>query len=160
MNDTVIVVGITRKDQYDNLWVTPAGGGDEVKIGSKRAQLHDIFQQGRAVMCHWEVYMDKPYIADAKLVEGELPTEPGKPLPEHQAEISKAMGEVYKPAGVEIGKCENQVIYLYCAGKLSSMFGDKIAIELVKLVRGSILATLKPPYEGKDLPQFKPKTDP
>lgn len=86
-------------------------------------------------------------------------TTPGELLPEHQAEVDKSVAETHKPMGVEIGKCENQVIQLYIAGKLSSMFGEKVAIELTKIVRGSILATLKPDYDGKDLPQFKAKAE-
>jgi len=75
--ETIIVVGVTREDEYNNLWVTPKGGGDEVKIGEKRSQLHPLFQQGKAVMLHWEIYKGKTYVADAKAVEGELP-EPQK----------------------------------------------------------------------------------
>ena len=100
--DTIIVVGVTREDEYGNLWITPAGGGDEVKIAGKRKQLHPLFQQGKAVMLHWETYMNRPYVSDAKLVEGELPA-PTKPeiLPEHQAEIDKALKG--KPAPQELG---------------------------------------------------------
>ena len=72
-NNTIIVVGKTEKDQYGNLLVTPAGGGTQIKIGNKRSQLFDLFQQGKAVMLEWQTYMDKPYVANAKLVEGELP---------------------------------------------------------------------------------------
>ncbi len=76
--DTIIVVGVTRLNEYGDLWVTPQDGGDEVKIGAKRARLHPVFEQGRAVMLHWETYKGKTYVADAKPVEGELPpaTEP------------------------------------------------------------------------------------
>lgn len=71
--ETIIVVGVTREDEYGNLWVTPKGGGDEVKIGSKRSGLHSLFQQGKAIMLHWETYKNRTYVADAKAVEGELP---------------------------------------------------------------------------------------
>ncbi len=82
-DNTVIVVGVTRTDTYGNLWVTPKGGGDEVKIGSKRSQLHELFEQDKAIMLHWETYKGKAYVSDAKLVEGELPApQPqGKALP-------------------------------------------------------------------------------
>ena len=90
--DTIIIVGVTRKDGFNNLWVTPASGGNEVKIGVKREHLHDLFQQGKAVMLHWETYKNKPYVSDAKPVEGELP--PPQPsdrvLPEHQRVIDEA----------------------------------------------------------------------
>ena len=48
--DTIIVVGVTRMDTYGNLWITPAGGGDEVKIGEKRSQLHPLFEQGLSLI--------------------------------------------------------------------------------------------------------------
>jgi hypothetical protein len=72
-NDTIIVVGVTETDGYGNLWVTPQGGGDKVKIAKKRENLHSLFQQGKAVLLHWETYMNKTYVSDAKLVGGELP---------------------------------------------------------------------------------------
>ena len=89
--DTIIVVGVTRMDTYGNLFVTPTGGGDEVKIGEKRTQLHDLFQQGKAVMLHWETYKNRAYVADAKLVEGELPEQQSsqKLLPKDQKIIDE-----------------------------------------------------------------------
>lgn len=101
-NSTIIVVGVTETDGYGNLWVTPAGGGDKVKIGEKRSQLHPLFEQGKAVMLHWETYRNRPYVANAKLVEGELPP-PVKPiLPAlEQAKIDADLRE--KPSGQEVG---------------------------------------------------------
>ena len=81
-SNTVITVGITETDEYGNLWVTPAGGGDKIKIGVKRKQLHPIFQQGKVIQLHWETYMDKPYVSDAKQVTGESLPPPIKPKPE------------------------------------------------------------------------------
>lgn len=87
--DTIVVVGATEKDQYGNLWVTPQGGGDKIKIAKKRENLHQFMEQGRAILLHWETYMNKPYVSDAKPVEGELPPpvkppvlESGNPPPE------------------------------------------------------------------------------
>lgn len=77
--DTVITVGVTREDEYGNLWVTPQGGDKEIKIASKRSNLHPLFEQGKAIMLHWETYRNIPYVSDAKLVEGELP-EPREPI--------------------------------------------------------------------------------
>ena len=90
-NQTVIVVGKTELDSFGNLWVTPKGDGDRVKIGAKRSHLHPLFGQGVAVMLLWQVYQNKPYVADAKLVEGELPppTKPGM-LEEHKQIVEKA----------------------------------------------------------------------
>ena len=101
--DTIIVVGVTRKDEYGNLWVTPKGDGSEVKIASKRSQLHELFEQGKAVLLHWETYKNRPYISDAKLVEGELP-EPqpsDQLLPKDQEYIDKEVKG--KPAPQELG---------------------------------------------------------
>jgi len=162
--DTIIVVDQRRMDSYNNLWITPKGGGDEVKIGEKRAHLHPLFEQGKAVMLHWEVYMNKAYVADAKLVEGELPkpTEPTV-LPEHETIIKEAVkagneAPTHKPMGVEIGKCENQVIQLYCHGKLVSVFGEEIAKDLMVRIRGGILSTLPDfSYNGDNLPKWVTK---
>ncbi len=98
--DTIIVVGVTREDEYGNLWVTPAGGGDEVKIGEKRSQLHELFEQGKAVMLHWETYRNRAYVSDARLVEGELleSVKPDGPPPQPGEDQPKV-----KPAPQEIG---------------------------------------------------------
>ena len=77
---TVIIVGATESDEYGNLWISPHGGGDKVKIAKKREQLFPLFEQGKAVMLIWQTYMNKPYVANAKLVEGELPNPPKKPV--------------------------------------------------------------------------------
>ena len=76
--DTVIVVATTEIDEYGNLIVTDKGGG-KTKIGKKREHLFPIFQQGKAVLLHWETYMNRPYVANAKLAEGELPQAALKP---------------------------------------------------------------------------------
>ena len=73
MKDSIIVVGGTRLDNFGNLLVTPKGGGKAIKIGAKRANLHPIFEQDRAVLLKWDNYMDKDYVADAELFEGEVP---------------------------------------------------------------------------------------
>ena len=144
--DTVITVGITRKDEYGNLWVTPSGGGEEVKIGAKRKQLHDLFEQGKAIMLHWETYMDKPYVFDAKLVEGELP-QPPKHTP------------TSRPAPQEIGMWWKEVGELYRTNKLMELFGKKNAIDVIKVYRGQLLSTLEIPFDGSELPQFLKKPE-
>jgi len=108
MADPIITVGVTETDSYGNLWVTPKGGGDKVKIAAKRKQLHPLFQQGKAVILHYETYMDKPYVSDAKLVAGELPppVEPQDPEP-HKDEPGV---EKYAPQEIgmwmkELGEC-------------------------------------------------------
>lgn len=71
--DTIIVAGQRRIDEYGNLWVAPAGGGEEIKIAAKRSQLHPLFQQEQAIVLHWATYKNIPYVTDAELVEGKLP---------------------------------------------------------------------------------------
>lgn len=138
-NDTVIVVGVTETDEYGNLWVTPAGDGDKVKIAAKRNKLHPLFEQGKAVMLHWETYMNKPYISDAKPVEGELPDaiKPDKILPEHQDEIDKAL----PIAPQERGMCLKEVGEGIRSGQLEKDFPKgfvRIKAEYYKLIsRGS-----------------------
>ena len=55
MADPIITVGVTETDGYGNLWVTPQGGGDKVKIAAKRKQLHPLFQQGRAGIADFDL---------------------------------------------------------------------------------------------------------
>ena len=78
MDDTIIVVGTTEKDQYGNLNVT-CKDGNQVRVNKKHEGLHHLFEQGKAIKLHWETYQNKTYVADAVLVEGELPppTHPG-----------------------------------------------------------------------------------
>jgi len=101
-NTTIIVVGHTEVDSYGNLLVSPQGGGKVIKIAKKREHLHPLFEQGKAVMLDWQTYMEKPYVADAKLVEGDLPTteevakvidkplvHPTKPQPQSNSETER-----------------------------------------------------------------------
>jgi hypothetical protein len=160
-NDTIIVVGVTETDGYGNLWVTPQGGGDKVKIAKKRENLHSLFQQGKAVLLHWETYMNKTYVSDAKLVEGELPppTAPQEP-PLQQDEPRKTNDEpVYKPSGQEIGRCWNAIDSLYIADKLHILFGKENAEAILKYYRGVLMSTLKLPVDGAKLPQWKNKAE-
>ena len=98
--DTIIVVGTTKMDDYGNMFVTPAGGGDEVKIGEKRSQLHPLFEQGKAIMLHCETYKNRAYVSDAKAVEGELPEsqKPEKLPPQPEEDTPRV-----KPAPQELG---------------------------------------------------------
>lgn len=119
-NDTIIVVGVTEKDGYGNLWVTPQGDGDRVKIAAKRANLHPLFEQGKAVILHWEKYMNKPYVADAKLVEGELPP-PTKPE-EPQSAVPDTMSKT--PPRAVVSDPKNRAFCLSYAKDLA--VADKI----------------------------------
>lgn len=117
MKDTVIVVGKTEVDGWGNLWITPKDKGDRVKIAKKREKLHPLFEQGKAVLLHWEVYMDKPYVANAELVTGNLP-EPTKPIepPLHPDEPKPE--ELHKIAPQETGMWYKEVGEMIRAGKL------------------------------------------
>lgn len=98
MSEPVIIVGHTELDGYGNMWVTPQGGGEKIKIAKKREGLFPLFQQGAAVMLDWQTYMNKPYVADAKPVEGALPppTEPGM-LPEHKKPVEAVVNPKTTP---------------------------------------------------------------
>ena len=89
MEDTIIVVGTTETDQYGNLKVT-CKDGNQIRVNKKHENLHHLFEQGKAVILHWETYQGKTYVADAKWVEGELPppTEP-QPIPTSNREPIK-----------------------------------------------------------------------
>lgn len=163
-NDTVIVVGATEVDGYGHLWVTPKGGGDKVKIAQKRAHLHPLFEQGRAVLLHWETYQNRPYVANAKPVEGELPP-PREPIePEFPAQdmvsLQRGGGEEApepKASPQAVGMCWKEIGELIREDQVGKIFGKENAIEVVKAYRGYLLSTLKIAYDGKKLPQWKPK---
>ncbi len=74
INATVIQVKSTTKDTYGNLIVTPEVGED-IKIGVKRENLFEVFQEGRAVKLYWAEYMHKKYVARAELFDGLPPVE-------------------------------------------------------------------------------------
>lgn len=157
--DTIIVVAVTRKDEFGNMWVTPKGDGEEIKIAAKRSQLHKLFEQGKAVLLHWETYMNKPYVSGAKLVEGELP-EPvatGELLPEHKAIIGKKPRDYQD--GQAIGRCWNDIRELIIHEKLSQVFGETTAVKILKAYQIQILSTLDVPYEDKELKAFKVKKE-
>jgi len=158
--DTIVIVGVTREDEFGNLWVTPQGGGDEIKIAAKRSKLHPLFEQGRAIMLHWETYMNRPYVADAKPVEGELPepksayTPPPeeKPKPTAYAKLNPELPKTI--SGQEIGRCWNAIDTLFIGGKLPTLFGKENAEAILKYYRGILTSTLKLPVDGKKLPQW------
>ena len=72
MSESIIVVAQTSTNEYGDLLITTKGG-EQVKIKAKRSNLFPLFEQGKAVMLEWQTYQNHPYIANAKLVEGELP---------------------------------------------------------------------------------------
>jgi len=99
MAKTIIVVGYTEIDEYGNLLVTDKGGG-VTRIAKKRERLFTLFQQGQAVELDWQTYMNKDYVADAKLVEGALPppVEPlsaSVPVGSHSRETSTSKNRSY-----------------------------------------------------------------
>jgi len=93
-------------DEYGNMWVTPTGGGTEIKIAEKRSHLHEQFQEGLATNAHWEAYKGKNYVSDAKLVGSILPdkSEPpvdlmGEPSPSPTANAMALSGNTARPPG-------------------------------------------------------------
>lgn len=79
-----------QTDSYANLKVKGTNG-KEYKIGSKRSQLHELFQPGAEVTVGYAVYMNKEYIATAeqtgvhevvKQTTGEPPATTTKPAAE------------------------------------------------------------------------------
>ncbi len=63
-----IIADICEKNQYGDLVVTDKAGNDH-KIGNKRAVLFDQFIPGRATEVGYATYMNRDYIATAKLVD-------------------------------------------------------------------------------------------
>lgn len=91
--DTIIKVGQVRDDEYGNRWVTPHDGGDDVKIGSKRAHLHNLFQQGNTISLHWETYKGKSYVGNAELISGETEAEQEQTNPTTSKPAQKRYGD-------------------------------------------------------------------
>ena len=110
---TEIVVESVRDDEYGNRWVTPQGGGAEIKIAEKRGALHELFQQGNTVSLKWDSYTNKEkktftYVADAKLVSGETKTKAGIPPP--------CPKPGYPPVDARTDDIHNQVAYKIAGG--------------------------------------------
>jgi len=74
IDTSVITVKSTTKDQYGNLIVSPIEGAD-FKIASKRNNLFEVFQQGRAVKLFWAEYQHHKYVANAEFFDGKPPAE-------------------------------------------------------------------------------------
>lgn len=161
-NDTIIVVGQTEKDGYGNLWATPQGKEDAVKISYKRQHLHHLFEQGKAIILHWETYKGKPYVANARLVEGELPE--GKPIetPQPQEPLSP-QAKPPTPAAQAVGMTVKEIGEMVRAGAsvgkltavLTTIFGGETAFELLRWYRSQILGTTRITFDGEKLPKFK-----
>ena len=141
MADTIIKVALTRTDEYGNLWVTPAGGGAEVKIGEKRKTLFPLFQQGNTLSLHWETYKDKPYVKDAKQIVGEpVPTKTNletTPVPQQQ-------GKSPETVAMEIdGKFRDTALMQACEMEKTRYEAEDITIEEVLVVADKCYAWLK-----------------
>ncbi len=165
MQDTIIKVGVTRTDDYGNLWVTPTDGGQEVKIGEKRSALFPIFQQGNTVSLHWETFKNKPYVKDAKQIAGE-PARPDK-LP-----VPTSRQEPYKADPEKIASQERMT-----AMEIDSKFRDTALMQACELVKTNkaesdrvllyadmfyawLTKTLKPAVKAPERPAPKPSVPP
>ena len=162
MSETIIVVGHTELDEYGNLIVTPKGGGDAIRINKKHENLHPLFEQGRAIKLDWQTYKGKTYVADAVLVEGELPPPVTPELPaEQQAIVDEALAQsiptipIKEPAPQAVGMTVKEVGAMIISKDINWIFGKKIALKLVEWYRGQILGVTRVEFDGKDLPRFE-----
>jgi len=158
MAKTVIVVAVTETDQYGNLQVTAKEGGI-VKIAKKREHLFGLFQQGKAVELDWQTYMNKDYVADARLVEGALPEPTDPPTDMHPPRAP----ETGQPSGQATGMVTNKITDMRIArvqskGSVTAilypLFGRDATIELLKWWRSQFLGITKIKYSGESLPQY------
>ena len=127
MQNTIIKVGTTEIDEYGNLLVTPSGGGDKIKIAQKRTHLHHLFEQGNTVALHWETYMNKSYVANANLVEGE------PPLVKEAVKEGAKVTSVEKPTEIKpapLGDAKNRAFALSYAKDLAVAAQSTIGKEL------------------------------
>jgi len=140
--------------------------GKEVtkNVGDRFQDKWDLLQEGATLDFKMTQKDKKWYIADIIPITESLPS-PTKStiLPEHQAEIDKAIGEatVIKKLpeipGQEIGMTVKEIGDMIRTEKLVALFGLEATVELVKWYRGRILATTRIPYDGSKLPDFKKK---
>lgn len=147
---TVIIVGHTEEDENGNLFVTPQGGSDAIKIASKRSQLFPLFEQGRAVALDWQTYKGYPYVANAKSVSAELadkpPGEKDDSALEHSAEQGYLVQEAQK-AGAKVESTQSK--YKADPNKTASIEGQTALIQAVLRHQGKqssdndIVATAK-----------------
>lgn len=165
-NQTVVVVGTTETDEYGNLWVTPKGGGERIKIAAKRSGLHPIFEQGKAIMLKWQTYQEHPYVADAKPVAGELqPPTDATMLAEHEKVIEEARAEavsapvVPPPNPQAVGMFTKEIGDMIRSKYLVPIWGEEAAGELIKWYRGQGLGITRIPFDGDKLPKFGVKPE-
>ena len=153
--DTIIKVALTRTDEYGNLWVTPAGGGVEVKIGEKRNSLFPLFQQGNTVSLHWETYKDKPYVKDAKQIVGE-PAQPAKlPVPQ-PAQREPFLSDPTRNASIEAQTAYGKIMDNWEKDIPKSMKDAAVHWGLSKLGVKELPTTLKAPEKPADKEVHQP----
>lgn len=111
MNKKIIVVGDYEKDDYGNLLVYDKNAPDDkpIKITKKRPEeMHQLFidNPSRAIELTWAIYTkgeDKfPYVASAKLYEGEPPIEPEQPSGYEDEPSKEELGKVSPPVPKQI----------------------------------------------------------
>lgn len=76
--------------------------GKEYKISNKRAHLGSEIIEGHAVELGYGNYMNRDYIAEARLVEGALPPPQPAHIPDEEG-ATKLKAEVIKYAPQEVG---------------------------------------------------------
>jgi len=128
VREEIILVDRTENDNYGNLVVT-GKDGKEIRINSKHEPIHSVFQPGVAVKVGYGSYMNREYIHTAVQVVLPPPREPGKPLPEQQAEIDKVVDRVEKAGGkvsyISVTNTKNRAFALsYAKDQVNQMMKD------------------------------------
>ena len=136
------------------------GTTHRIKVNRKSAIELLTTRIGLAVQLNYGEYEGFKYIHAVTVPKVDV----GVDVPPPKTTTEKALddkGVTYektaKPLGVEIGKCENQIVQLFIAGKLSAMFGEEIGIILLEYVQKNIATTLPVNIDIKRLPKFKGK---
>lgn len=120
MEENQIIVDHTDMDIYGNMFVYPSDGRERIKIGEKRKHLHPLFQQGNAVLLHWDTYLDKIYVAGASLIKTDSVKDEVPPV-KPQQQVKVAHSEPPPPRGNNTSQRSISISYakdLVVSGKI------------------------------------------
>ena len=179
MSDIVGVVTGIKDDSYDgkDFKVVTLGTGQVLKVKHGRDDFlknkWGLLQVGAGIKFIMKDFTTKdqvkiPFVSDIETVASALPDSGGAAtiLPEHQAEIDKALNEPKElppPAPQAVGMITNNLTTLMLEGMkqgststfLKPLFGIEASIELAKWYRSQVLGITRIKFEGKDLPDFE-----
>ena len=168
--DKIIVIATIEDDEY------PAGKpykkvtdieGEVYKIkygrGGKLKEKWPLLEEGLAVRLIFGEYTNPsgvkfPFVEDFELVKDGLSpqTEAMEPVGLVNETGPKAPpAETPPPTGQTIGMCWKEIGELARMGLLDKFFGRENAVNIAVAYRGYLLSTLRIPFDGKTLPQFK-----